>query len=1011
MRARAAVLAIVIGVLACSEIITGPDDGPSTRPRSMRVVPSTLSLAQAETASVIATLYDASGNETVPEPGFAVRYRSLDTLVATVDALTGLVTARTDGTVSVRAEYGAMTLGIPVTVLARPRLEIVSGDAQAAEQGDTLALRLVVRALDIANQPIADTAVTFTVLTGDGELQDVSARTDAFGTAQARWRLGLPLGTQSVEVTSAGLDAVTFTATATPGTRVARTAITHRTDTLHGVGDTTQMTASAFNVADALLPQAPISWTSSAPEVATVDATGLVTAVAEGNTDIRATSGVVSDSVRVAVVAPVATGKLSLGADIAHPSGLQVARTITLPAVVATTTTVTLRSLEPGNAVLALDDESNGVPSVEVAVPAGATSATYWLQGVEGTIGGNALLVAEAPGLEPDTIEVTMVQPAAQLSLVGPSAVPAVGGEDPVLLVSVGLNDGGTLVPMAVRAFGDAPSFDVTTQDQALAMVVFRATASTLGDDAGPTICAAFVLRPRFSATTLPDAEFGIPASLSVSRTGLAGTATLGLTSLSGYEIIGAPVTLTLTGSGALPKLSLGADLQHPAHLQQAYLVTVPVAVDDPVAVTITSSEVIGVLVGARQDDLGALTAEVEVEGGTNEAEYWLKGQAGSERAVRIIATAAGYEPDTMLVTMTRPEYMLRRTGNPTHPAVEGEDPVLVLTVGASEGDGFTPMAVSPGATPPSFTLQANQPAVGLVQFVGGTSVIGDDQGPATTVTFALAPGFNQTSGGAFSPANIRIARLGVNGLATVSVVVAPPDFDALFDSDGVTFTGAADVTVTRIEISPVSVSLLVGATQQFTASAFNAAGSLIASAPITWASPAPGVASVSSTGLVTAVAAGEVWITATSGDASQMAQVVVNAPLVCDYGRADITGAPPTVEGVFCPQQAPTLTEPNASGEVTAIWREVFDYGNGAYFEAMAVTYHPTTGVISSVTHTLNDPLRLISLSCSPLPFAPPPCTGASVNLVTRTVTFADLVLGQNPVPFTLNGSLSLPP
>jgi hypothetical protein len=750
---------------------------------------------------------------------------------------------------------------------------------------------------------------------------------------------------------------------------------------------------------------------------------------------------------------------------------------------------------------------------VNVFVPAGATTATYWLQGVEGTIGGITQLVAEAPGWAPDTMEVTNVQPAAQLTLVGPSTVPATGGDDPVLVVTVGRNDGGALVPMAVRAFGNAPTFDVFALDQAVAMVLFSATSATLGANTGPTIRAAFDLRPGYSATALPNLEFETPASLSVARLELPGTARFSLASLSGYEVIGGPVSITLTGSAVLPKLSLGPDMEHPAQLHEMYAVTLPATVNDPLLVAITSSDVAGARVASRAIFTGTEQTEIEVAGGTAVGGYWIQGQVGAAgRAVTIIASAVGYEPDTLLVTMSRPAYALSSIAPDTRPAVGGEDPILVLTVGASVADGvFVPMALSPGITPPLFTLRADQPSVGLVQFFASDMVVGADQGPATTVTFAMQVGNNRTSDGSFLiPASIRIARTGAVGDALVSVASAPPEFDGAYSMAGYTFTAAgarivivsgdgqqgarneyladsikvqvrdandqpvagvyvrfeqspnggdpypsnvmtdadghaattwrmstvpgtytltairdgftsavftgtslAGTVVTRVEITAARTTFVgTGETEQFTAAAYNVADSLITSAVIEWSSQTPAVATVSATGLVTILALGETWIVARVGDVSDMQQVMVNAPVVCDfgYGAVTLTGAPTTTNGRFCPRIAYPPTGPNANGEMQAVWQETFSYGNGSYYHVMSVVYNPTTGAVSSATYYLSDPTYSVQWSCSPLSYAPPVCTNVSVNPATGVVTYSGLVLGVwNPITFT--GTLTIAP
>ena len=64
--------------------------------------------------------------------------------------------------------------------------------------------------------------------------------------------------------------------------------------------------------------------------------------------------------------------------------------------------------------------------------------------------------------------------------------------------------------------------------------------------------------------------------------------------------------------------------------------------------------------------------------------------------------------------------------------------------------------------------------------------------------------------------------------------------------------------------------------TQQLTATVRDQNGATMSGTPVTWVSAASNVASVSSTGLVTAVADGTATVTATSGSASETASVTV---------------------------------------------------------------------------------------------------------------------------------------
>ena len=65
---------------------------------------------------------------------------------------------------------------------------------------------------------------------------------------------------------------------------------------------------------------------------------------------------------------------------------------------------------------------------------------------------------------------------------------------------------------------------------------------------------------------------------------------------------------------------------------------------------------------------------------------------------------------------------------------------------------------------------------------------------------------------------------------------------------------------------------------EQLTATVLDQNGAVMAGAAVTWVSSSSSVASVSSTGLVTAVADGTATVTATTGSASGTASVTVNA-------------------------------------------------------------------------------------------------------------------------------------
>ena len=90
--------------------------------------------------------------------------------------------------------------------------------------------------------------------------------------------------------------------------------------------------------------------------------------------------------------------------------------------------------------------------------------------------------------------------------------------------------------------------------------------------------------------------------------------------------------------------------------------------------------------------------------------------------------------------------------------------------------------------------------------------------------------------------------------------------------------------TATSVTVSPASLSFTsIGATQQLSAEVKGQDGTTMSGASVSWSSSSASVATVSPTGLVTAVAEGAAAVTATSGSASGTATVTVAIPAPAD--------------------------------------------------------------------------------------------------------------------------------
>ena len=132
-----------------------------------------------------------------------------------------------------------------------------------------------------------------------------------------------------------------------------------------------------------------------------------------------------------------------------------------------------------------------------------------------------------------------------------------------------------------------------------------------------------------------------------------------------------------------------------------------------------------------------------------------------------------------------------------------------------------------------------------------------------------------------FASENNAVATVNANGLVTG---VAPGVARITATSEGK--VGSATITVTpfpvaSVAVGPATVALPIGGTVQLTAQPLSSTGGALAGRTVLWTSGAPGVASVTQTGLVTGIAPGVALIVAIVDGASGTSTVTVSAPSV----------------------------------------------------------------------------------------------------------------------------------
>lgn len=190
--------------------------------------------------------------------------------------------------------------------------------------------------------------------------------------------------------------------------------------------------------------------------------------------------------------------------------------------------------------------------------------------------------------------------------------------------------------------------------------------------------------------------------------------------------------------------------------------------------------------------------------------------------------------------------------------------PVALLLAAIGSGCGGSSTTSPAPVSTVTATLAASTVGAGLT--TQASAVLRDASGNVLTgrsVTWSATPGSVATvsSTGLVSTigagtATITATSEGQVGSATLTVTVNP---------------------VVTVTVTLASSTLVQGAGTQATATLRDGSGNVVAGRPVTWSSASTGVASVTSTGVVTAVGPGSVFITATCEGRSGSATLTVN--------------------------------------------------------------------------------------------------------------------------------------
>jgi uncharacterized protein YjdB len=254
--------------------------------RSVQTDPAQLAFtALGQTGTLAATARDANGHAVA---GATFAWSSSDAAVATVSGsgTAATVTAAGNGTATIRATAGGVTGTATITVQQVVATVAISpADMTLTALGQTGTLAATAR--DANGHAIA--GATFAWSSSNAAVATVSAA----GVVQA-------VGPGSTTVTARSGSAV-GSASITVIQVVASIAITPGSVSFTALGQTVQLSATAFDAGGSPIGGVIHAWSSSNPAVATVTSAGLVTALWPGSTTITAAAGGRSASITVTV--------------------------------------------------------------------------------------------------------------------------------------------------------------------------------------------------------------------------------------------------------------------------------------------------------------------------------------------------------------------------------------------------------------------------------------------------------------------------------------------------------------------------------------------------------------------------------------------------------------------------------------------------------------------------------------------------------------------------------------
>jgi uncharacterized protein YjdB len=829
------------------------------------------------------------------------------------------------------------------------------------------------------------------------------------------------------------------------------------------VGETRAITAQVYGVAGERLVNRRVVWTTQDATVATVSQSGVITGTGSGNTQIAASAGGKSGLVAVSVnarpvslvrvvpsTATVQTGlTITLAAEALDASGAEViGRPVNWASSNSAIASVSAAGQVTGVAVgsATITATIDGIPGTATVTVTSVPAASVRITPATGTVQQGGALQLTATALDGQGAE-----------LPGRTATWSSSNESIATVSStgrvVGIAEGAFTITARIDAVSGTGSYSVTKipvglvtvspsnvtlsvgQTQPMTVNLFAADRTTPLPIGGRIITwtSSNTAVVSVSSSGVVAGVSSGSATITAATEGVSGTATVNVTAVPIASISVTPSPATVVEGGTTTLVATARDAggnvlagrtifwssSNPqVSVSQGGVVT---------AVVNSAAQTASINASAPGGGVGGATPSAVVSVSVTYAPVAVVSLAPPSQTITVGQTT------TFALTLQEAGGLsLTSTGRTVswqslNPAIVTVNPTTGAVTGVSQGGpvGIEVSAGSPGQGTPArdtgYVTVSNVPVVTVTVspdpatvHVGSTysrtftAVTKDGSGNVLTGRSIIWTSADQN----VATVNASTGVVTGEGLGSTTITAT---------SEGVPGNASVSVDLVAIDsvvVSPATVTLSPGLTQSLTWAARDSAGNAVTGAALGgrtpgWTSSQTAVATVSSSGVVTAVAPGTSVVTATIGAGSGASTIAVVAPVT----SVDFTAAPDslilpgavsgtvTVLGAGGALSGRTVTFSSApSGVVTISPSPATSDGNGQV-AATITGIAPGTTTITATSDTKSDAVSLrvlAGISAIALTPSTDSIIGTGVLALTATASGTSGALSGRPLTVT---------